>query len=103
MGAQVTAAIDHFTAHPSDVRAVKIWSERQKRWYMNSLANLAKFDPIPEVVQDGTEEFEGKVTDAIDYFAAHPNDRRLLKIYSRRENRWYKNSAAHPAEFKPMP
>ena len=49
---------------------------------------------------DSTEEFQGSVRNAIKYFSDHPDDKRMVKVYSKSKRRWYANTNPEtPNEF----
>merc|ERR1712218_23362 len=48
---KITEAIDHFKAHPADLRVVKIYSTRTETWYRNSSHATAEFTPVEDVAQ----------------------------------------------------
>ena len=52
---------------------------------------------------DLTEQFQGSVRNAMKYFSDHPEDKRIVKIYSKSKRRWFANTKPEtPDKFYPL-
>jgi len=77
----------------------KTWYDVEKAcWQRVCNAELAKQAEFliksHSAPKDATSEFEGLVTSAMQHFKTNPEDRRVVRILSKAQNKWYVNSLA---------
>jgi len=52
--------------------------------------------------EDATQEFNGSLHAAVKHFVEHPDDRRIVKVYSEFKETWYVNRGEDRGIFKPI-